>query len=103
MMLVLLVDEDRAKGCNNIPGDQYNRSWPNDCTDRGLTEQECNSIRDEPDGNANHESLQEQNRRDCYDNGYEDGLNHLYIERGSACSEYGRAYYNGRNSSVHEG
>ena len=37
-----------------------------------------------------------QNRRDCYDDGYEDGLDHPYDhERGSACSEYGRAYHNG--------
>jgi hypothetical protein len=51
------------------------RSWPHGCKDRGLTEAECNDIKNDPDDNVNHESLQEQNRRDCYDEGFEDGKN----------------------------
>ena len=91
-----VYDKDRANECNNIPGDQYNRSWPYGCKDRGLTEGECNDIKNDLDDDVNHESLQEQNRRDCYDDGYEDGLDHPYDhERGNACNEYGRAYHNG--------
>ena len=37
-------DIDRANECNDIPGDQYNRSWLYGCEDAGYTEQECNDI-----------------------------------------------------------
>jgi len=89
-----LYDKDRANECNDIPGDQYNRSWPYGCKDRGLTDSECNEIKNNPDDNVDHESLQEQNRRDCYDEGFEDGKNSNSFnkDRDSACSEYGSAY-----------
>ena len=93
-----VYDKDRANECNDIPGDQYNSSWPHGCKDRGLTEVECNDIRNDPDDiDVNHESLQEQNRRDCYDGGFEDGKisNSFNKDRDSACSEYGNAYENG--------
>ena len=40
---------------------------------------------------------QEENRRDCYDDGYEDGKNSSSFndDTDSACSEYGKAYENG--------
>src|SRR5919106_1272276 len=53
---------DRANQGNDIPGDQYNRSWSYGCSDRGLTEDECNAIKNDPDDNVKHESLQKQNR-----------------------------------------
>jgi len=92
-----LYDKDRANECNDIPGDQYNRSWPYGCKDRGLTDSECNEIKNNPDDNVDHESLQEQNRRDCYDEGFEDGKNSNSFnkDRDSACSEYGSAYEGG--------
>ena len=55
-------DRNRADECKDIPGDQYNRSWPYGCKDGGLTEGECNEIKSDPDDNINHESLQEENR-----------------------------------------
>jgi len=92
-----VYDKDRANECNNILGDEYNRSWPYGCIDSGLTEGECNDIKNDPDDNVNHESLQEQNRRNCYDDGFEDGKisNSFNKDRDSACSEYGNAYENG--------
>lgn len=44
-----VYDKDRANECNDIPGDQYNRSWPFGCKDRGLTEGECSDIKNDPD------------------------------------------------------
>jgi hypothetical protein len=63
----------------------------------GLTEGECNDIKSDPDDNVNHESLQEQNRRNCYDDGFEEGKNSNSFNknRDSACSEYGSAYEGG--------
>ena len=92
-----VYDKDRANECNDIPGDQYNRSWPYGCKDRGLTEGECNDIKNNPDDNVNHESLQEQNRRDCYDDGYEDGRNSNSFNKDtdSGCSEYSNSYESG--------
>ena len=47
-----VYDKDRANECNNILGDQYNRSWPYGCIDSGLTEGECNDIKNDPDDNV---------------------------------------------------
>jgi hypothetical protein len=73
------------------------RSWPYGCIDSGLTELECNNVKNNSDNaNINHESLQEENRRNCYDDGYEDGKNNPFDQdRNQGCSDYGRAYYNG--------
>jgi hypothetical protein len=68
-------DKDRADECADIPGDQYNASWGYGCIDSGLTEADCNDIKDNPQHIKNHEALQEENRRDCYDDGYKDGRN----------------------------
>lgn len=90
-------DRNRADECKDIPGDQYNRSWPYGCKDGGLTEGECNEIKSDPDDNINHESLQEENRRNCYDDGYEDGKNSNSFnnDRDSGCSEYSNSYQTG--------
>lgn len=89
-------DKDRAQECNDIPGDQYNASWIYGCKDAGYIEDECNDIKNDSDDNVNHESLQEENRRDCYDDGYEDGRNNPFDqERNQGCNEYSRSYYNG--------
>jgi len=60
-------DKDRADECNDIPGDTYNTSWGYGCIDSGLTEADCNGIKDNPRDIENHEALQEENRRNCYD------------------------------------
>ena len=88
-------DEDTANECNDIPGDQYNASWGYGCTDSGLTEANCDDIKNNPQNIENHEALQEENRRD--DDGYEDGRNSNFFnrDRDSGCSEYGSAYESG--------
>jgi hypothetical protein len=82
-------DRNRADECKVIPGDQYNRSWPYGCKDGRLTEDECNEII--------YQSLQEENRRNCYDDGYEDGKNSNSFnnDRDSGCSEYSNSYQTG--------
>ena len=90
-------DKDRADECADIPGDQYNASWGYGCIDSGLTEADCNDIKDNPQDIENHEALQEENRRACYDDGYEDGKNSNSFnnDRDNGCSEYGNAYEGG--------
>lgn len=92
-----IYDEDRANECKDIPGDQYNRSWPYGCIDSGLTELECNNVKNNSgNDNINHESLQEENKQNCYDDGYRDGMNNPFNQdRNQGCDDYGRAYYNG--------
>ena len=89
-------DKDRPDECNDIPGDQYNASWKYGCIDSGLTKIDCNQIKDNP-VSLEHEALQEENRRNCYDDGYEDGKNSNSFnnDRDSGCSEYGSAYEDG--------
>jgi hypothetical protein len=79
--------------CKDIPGDQYNASWKYGCIDSGLTKIDCDQIKDDPQ-DLEHEALQEENRRNCYDDGYEDGKNSNSFnnDRDSGCSEYGSAY-----------
>src|ERR671911_405410 len=90
-------DKDRADECNDIPGDQYNASWGYGCIDSGLAEADCNDIQDNPQDIENHEALQEENRRACYDDGYEDGMNSNSFNkvRESGCSEYSSSYESG--------
>jgi hypothetical protein len=89
-------DKDRAQECKDIPGDQYNASWIYGCEGAGLTEKECSDIKEGNNDDINHESLQEENRRDCYDDGYEDGRNNPFDqERSQGCNDYGRSYYEG--------
>jgi hypothetical protein len=88
-------DKDRADGCID-KADEYNGSWIWGCKHSGLTENECNDIRDDSNDNLNHASLYEENRRTCYDDGYEDGKNNPYDhERDFRCEEYGSGYHNG--------
>jgi hypothetical protein len=90
-------DQGRADECADIPGDQYNVSWDYGCIDSGLTEANCNNIKDNPQDIENHEALQEENRRGCYDDGYEDGRNSSSFNknRDSGCSEYSNSYESG--------
>jgi hypothetical protein len=90
-------DKDRADECADIPGDQYNASWGYGCIDSGLAEADCNDIKDNPQDIENHEVLQEENRRACYDDGYEDGRNSNSFDkdRDSGCSEYSSSYETG--------
>jgi hypothetical protein len=88
-------DKDRADECKDIPGDQYNASWGHGCKKARYLPNECDHIKDNPD-DMNHESLKDENRQDCYDDGYEDGRNNPFDhERNSGCDDYGRAYYEG--------
>jgi hypothetical protein len=90
-------DNDRADECNDIPGDQYNRSWQYGCIDGGLTKQDCDQIKNDSQDLGSHEQLREQNRRDCYDDGLEDGENSNPFDkdRDSGCSEYSNMYESG--------
>lgn len=89
-------DKVRADECSDIPGDQYNASWEYGCIDSGLTKTDCDNIKDNPVETGNPKSLEEENRRTCYDNGYEDGKNNAYDhERGYRCSEFGDPYKDG--------
>jgi len=88
-------DKDRAQECANIPGNQYNASWGYGCEGAGYMPDECDDFKKGND-NVNHESLQEENRRNCYDDGYEDGRNNPFDhDRDSGCSDYSSSYYNG--------
>ena len=86
-------DKDRADECNDIPGDQYKASWKYGCMDSGLTKIDCNQIKDNP-VSLEHESLQEENRRSCYDKGFEDGNSSVAFnkDRDHGCSEYSDSY-----------
>ena len=99
---VLLEYMIKIEPMNAIIPNQYNRSWAYGCIDLGLTEGECNDIMNDPDDNVNHESLQEQNRRNCYDDGFEDGKisNSFNKDRDSARSEYGSAYESGFSAAA---
>ncbi len=88
-------DKDRANECLDL-GDQYNRSWGFACRDGGHTEKECSNALNDPVDLGSHEQLQEENRRNCYNDGYEDGLDNPYNqERGEKCGEYSSSYYHG--------
>jgi hypothetical protein len=78
-------------------GDSYNRSWDNACRDGGYTENECADSINNPVNLGNHEQLQEENRRQCYDDGFEDGKNSNPYDkdRDKGCSEYSGSYRNG--------
>ncbi|HXW12008.1 MAG TPA: hypothetical protein VD694_04540, partial [Nitrososphaeraceae archaeon] len=88
-------DKDRADRCAQ-ENDEYNRSWGYACRDGGFTENECNDFKNNP-VDLDHETLQEENRRACYDDGYEDGRNSNSFDkdRDSGCSEYSSSYETG--------
>ena len=88
-------DKDRADRCAQ-ENDEYNRSWGYACRDGGFTENECNNFKNNPVG-LDHETLQEGNRRACYDDGYEDGRNSNSFDkdRDSGYSEYSSSYETG--------
>jgi hypothetical protein len=85
-------DKKRADECD-VPGDQYNASWKYGCRDSGLTKIDCDQIKDNPQV-LEHPALQEENRRNCYDDGYEDGSNNNSFnkDRAKGCSEYSGSY-----------
>jgi hypothetical protein len=88
-------DKVRADTCADIPGDQYNASWKYGCIDSGLTDTDCDNIKNNPVDVVNPKSLEE-NRRTCYDDGYEDGKINAYDrEREHRCSEFGDPYRDG--------
>ena len=66
------------------------------CIDSGQTKDECEDIKNKPTDLESHKRLQEQNRRNCYDDGYEDGSNNSFDQgRNKGCSDYSSSYYNG--------
>lgn len=90
-----IYDKVRADECKDIPGDQYNASWKYGCIDSGRTETDCDNIKNNPI-TGNPKILKEENRRTCYDDGYDDGNNFRYDhERRYRCSEFGDPYRDG--------
>jgi hypothetical protein len=88
-------DKERADQCAQ-ENDEYNRSWGYACIDSGITKIDCDNIKDNPVDTVNPNSLEEENRRTCYDDGYEDGKNNAYDdERRYRCSEFGDPYRDG--------
>ena len=85
-------DKVRADRCAQ-ENNEYNRSWGYACRDGGYMPDECESFKNNP-SNLQHQLLQEENRRSCYDNGFEDGNSSVAFnkDRNSACYEYSSAY-----------
>lgn len=89
-------DKGRADFCKENGEDNYNKSWPNACRDAGYMPDECQDFQNNPDNNLNHASLYEENRRNCYDDGYKDGRDNPFDqERSYRCGEFGNPYYDG--------
>jgi hypothetical protein len=89
-------DKNRADECKEIGEDQYNEVWSYGCRDAGYMIDECESLKNNPVDTVNPYSLEEENRRTCYDDGYEDGGTDAYDrERESRCSEFGDPYIEG--------
>jgi hypothetical protein len=88
-------DKERADYCKTNGEDNYNKSWPYACKDAGYMPDECQDFINNPT-NLHHASLEEENRRDCYDDGYEDGKEDTFdSERNYRCSEFGDPYRDG--------
>ena len=89
-------DEDRADECIEKANDEYNGSWKWACKDAGYMPDECQDFKNNPTNDINHAALEEQNRRDCYNDGYEDGQNNPFDhDRDNGCFDYSNSYYNG--------
>jgi hypothetical protein len=87
-------DKDRADRCA-LEDDEYNRSWNYACEDGGFVPAECNKFKNNPVSTAS-ESLQEENTRGCYDDGFRDGKATSFDrDRDSGCSEYSDSYATG--------
>ncbi len=85
-------DKARADRCAQ-ENDEYNRSWGYACRDAGYMPDQCEGFKNIP-SNLQHAQLQEENRRNCYDDGFEDGNSSLAFnkDRDHGCSEYNSAY-----------
>ena len=89
-------DKNRADECTENGDDNYNGSWSYACKDAGYMIDECLSFKNNPVDTVNPNSLEEENRRTCYDEGYEDGGTNAYdSEREQRCSEFGSPYRDG--------
>jgi hypothetical protein len=89
-------DKNRADECKENGEDNYNDSWGYACKDAGYMIDECESFKNNPVDTVNPNSLEEENRRTCYDDGYEDGGTNAYDrERENRCSEFGSPYRDG--------
>ena len=89
-------DKNRADECKVNGEDNYNGSWSYGCKDAGYMIDECERFKNIPVDTVNPNSLDEENRRTCYDDGYEDGGTGAYDrERESRCSEFGDPYNDG--------
>jgi hypothetical protein len=97
-------DKDRADECKENGEDNYNDSWSYACKDAGYMIDECEDFKINPVNDVNPNSLEEENRRNCYDDGYEDGNNNAYDnERRYRCSEFGNPYGEGFMSACQSG
>jgi hypothetical protein len=88
-------DKNRADECVD-KADEYNGAWKYGCDNGVFTKDECNDIKNNSDDDLNHAAMQEENRRSCYDDGYEDGEQENPVDRDRqwACDEFG-GYDNG--------
>jgi hypothetical protein len=87
-------DKARADRCAQ-ENDEYNRSWNYACRDGGYTPAECNNFKNNSVSIVS-ESLQEENRRGCYDDGFRDGkVTSFDKNRSTACYEYSSSYEDG--------
>jgi hypothetical protein len=91
-----MYDSDRASECYETGLDWYNKIWNDACT-QTRSEDDCNDKRNDPvDVQENNEELGEQNRRYCYDLGYEDGQDHPFNrDLYEGCLDYVDTYYPG--------
>lgn len=65
-------DSDRASECYENGDDEYNESWANACDNAPRTEEECIDIMNNPVEIEDHEALQQENAKNCWNDGYED-------------------------------
>jgi hypothetical protein len=91
-------DEDRANECKELGtetgSDQYNSAWGYACKDAGYIPDECESFKNNPVDIEDHESLEQENAQNCWNDRYEDGKADTPFnrDRASGCSEYGDKY-----------
>jgi hypothetical protein len=91
-----IYDNERASECYETGLDWYNKIWTDACT-QTRSDDKCDDIRNDPvNVQESDEELGEQNRRYCYDLGYEDGQNNPFNQDLSAgCEDYSGMYYQG--------
>ena len=95
-MISPVYDQGRADECKTPTSDQYNAAWEHACKNAGYMPDECDDFKNNP-VDLEHTGLQEENRRNCYDDGFEDGENNNPFDddRQNGCTEYYPSYKDG--------